>query len=232
MRHCSYRANRRLPVAPFLRMLRCQAGGCRYLEHDNTRRRWLMKEAKMANMMREATKTTDTAPLGHQQPEKKRVGRRALFATAATATVCGAGALAAPQLIPALESKAQDVARAALLNELGDLEGVSLDAAIRAAELTRAAVKIIVLPLARFVALVGAGAFTVLGKVLELAHNAMALVHLDTTVLDAFRAVVAGWQSGITSLPVALDAYTTADIDSGERYLRALKQMAEHPHVG
>jgi hypothetical protein len=168
----------------------------------------------------------------HQRPKKPLVGRRAFFATAATATVCGAGALAAPKLIPVLESKAQDMARAALLNELGNLEGVSLDAAIRAAELTRIAVKVIVLPLARFVALVGAGAFAALGKALELAHNALAALRLDTTALDAFRAVVASWRGGITSLPIALDAYTTADIDSGERYLRALRQMAEHPHVG
>ena len=180
--------------------------------------------------------TTTSAPTSglqrHQQPKKPRVGRRVFFATAATATVCGAGALAAPKLIPVLESKAQDMARAALLSELGNLEGVSLDAAIRAAELTRMAVQIIVLPLARFVALVGSGAFAALGKALELAHNALAALRLDTSALDAFRAVVTGWQRGVTSLPIALDAYTTADIDSGERYLRTLKQMAEHPHVG
>ena len=187
----------------------------------------------MADTMQAPTQTTELpASQRHQQPGKPRVGRRALFATAATATVCGAGALAAPKLIPMLESKAQDMARAALLDELGNLEGVSLDAAIRAAELTRVAVKIIVLPLARFVALVGAGALSVLLKALDLARNAMALVHLDTSVLDAFRDVVAGWQSDVTSLPIALDAYTTADIESGERYLRALKQMAEHPHIG
>ena len=188
----------------------------------------------MARTMQAPTKTLPAAPQehpGHQQPGKPRVGRRALFATAATATVCGAGALAAPRLIPVLESKAQDMARAAVLNEIGALEGVSLDAAIRAAELTRAAVKVIVLPLARFVALVGAGAFFTLGKALDLAHNAMAALHMDTRALDAFRAVVAGWQNGVTALPIALDAYTTADIDSGERYLRALKQLAEHPHV-
>ena len=102
----------------------------------------------MADTMQAPTQTTELpASQRHQQPGKPRVGRRALFATAATATVCGAGALAAPKLIPMLESKAQDMARAALLDELGNLEGVSLDAAIRAAELTRVAVKIIVLPL-------------------------------------------------------------------------------------
>ena len=96
-----------------------------------------------------------TAPLTTKKPP---VGRRAFLATAATVAVVGAGAIAAPQVIPAVESKMQDMGRAAVLNEIGSLEGVSLDAAIRAAEITRAAVKILVAPLARFVAAVGGGA--------------------------------------------------------------------------
>lgn len=182
----------------------------------------------MANTMRTPTQTTtQTAP-----PRKPRVGRRAFLATAATVTACGAGAIAAPTLIPALESKAQDMGRAALMNELGSLEGVSLDAAIRAAEITRAAVKILVLPLARFVAAVGSGALGLLLAALNLAHNAMALVHLNTAVIDAFHAVVISWRAGVAALPITLDTYATADIDSGEKYLRALKRMAEQPHVG
>jgi hypothetical protein len=183
----------------------------------------------MASTMQAPTQTS--APHA-PRPRKRGVGRRAFLATAVTATACGAGAIAAPRLIPALESQAQNMARSALLTELGNLEGVSLDAAIHAAEITRAAVKILVLPLARFTSLVGVGALAVLLKALELAHNAMSLVRLDTTILDAFRNVVASWQSDIASLPIRLDAYATADIDSAERYLRALKQMAEHPHVG
>ncbi len=165
-------------------------------------------------------------------PRKPHVGRRAFLATAATVTACGAGALAAPKVIPLLESKAQQMGSDALLNEIGSLEGVSLDAAIRAAEITRAAVRILVLPLARFVSLLGTGALAVLLGALDIAHKAMALLHLNPSVLDAFREVVTSWQGGIASLPIALDAYATADIDSGEKYLRALKQMAEHPHVG
>jgi hypothetical protein len=185
------------------------------------------KEANMASTMQRPT-----APLDQPKPKKSRLGRRAFLATAATVTACGAGALAAPRIIPVLESKAQDMGRAVLMQELGSLEGVSLDAAIRAAELTRMAVNVLVLPLARFISAIGSGALGVLLATLDLAHNAMALVHLNTSVLDAFRAVVASWQSGIASLPIALDAYATADIDSAERYLRALKAMAEHPRVG
>lgn len=174
---------------------------------------------------------TMQAPAETPISRKPRVGRRAFLATATTATVCGAGVLAAPQLIPALESKAQDMGRAALLNEIGNLEGVSLDAAIRAAEVTRAAVKILALPLARFVSAMGVGALSLLLDALQLAHNAMAMLRLNTTMLDAFRDVVTSWQKGVTSLPITLAAYTTADIESGEKYLRALKQMVEHPRI-
>jgi hypothetical protein len=125
----------------------------------------------------------------------------------------------------------QDVGRTVLLNELGDLEGVSLDAALQAAEITRAAVKILVLPLAQLVARLGAGALDVVLTALDAARNALALLHLDTSVLDALRAVVVSWQGGIVSLPIALTTYATADIESAERYLRALKQMAERPQV-
>jgi hypothetical protein len=135
----------------------------------------------MANTMEAPAETA--AP--EQQKRKPHIGRRAFLATAATVTACGAGALAAPKVIPALESKAQEMGRDAVLNEIGSLEG-----------------------------------------------RAMSLLHLNTSVLDAFRDVVTSWQGGVASLPIALDTYTTADIDSGERYLRALKQMAEHPHVG
>lgn len=174
---------------------------------------------------------TMQAPTETPVARKSHVGRRAFFATAATVTVCGAGALAAPQVIPALESKMRDMGRTAVLNEIGSLEGVSLDAAIQAAEITRAAVKILVLPLARFVSAVGGGALGLLLGALDIARRAMSLLRLNTSVLDAFRAVVVSWQGGVSSLPIVLDAYATADIDSAEKYLRALKQLAEHPHV-
>ncbi len=179
-------------------------------------------------MVKTTQEQEPTAPLATKKP---RVGRRAFLATAATVAVVGAGAIAAPQVIPAVESKMQDMGRAAVLNEIGSLEGVSLDAAIQAAEITRAAVKILVAPLARFVAAVGAGALGLLLGALDIARRAMSLLRLDTSVLDAFRAVVVSWQGGVSSLPIALDAYATADIDGAEKYLRALKQLAEHPHV-
>jgi hypothetical protein len=169
-------------------------------------------------------------PVRQIQPSKpRRVGRRALLAAAATATACGAGALAAPRLLPAAEAQLDAMARAALLNELGALEGVSLDAALQAAEITRAAVQVLVLPLARFVATVGSVALDALLQALDAAQHALALVRVQASVLASFRAVIVSWRGGISALPIALTAYVTADITSAEAYLRALKRMTTHP---
>jgi hypothetical protein len=93
-------------------------------------------------------------------------------------------------------------------------------------------VTVIVLPLARFISLLGTGALTVLLAALDAARFALGAVHLPTTTLDQFRAVVASWQVGVASLPISLDAYLTADITSGEAYLKALKRrMAQQRAV-
>jgi hypothetical protein len=162
---------------------------------------------------------------------KPRVGRRVFLVAASTAMLCGAGTLAAPRLAPALEAQAESAARDAVLREIGELEGVSLEAAIRTAEVTRLAVKVILLPLARFVALIGGGALTLLLTAVDAARTVMRALAMDTSTLDAFRAVVISWQGGVSSLPIALGTYLTADIESAETYLRALKRLAEHPHI-
>lgn len=156
-------------------------------------------------------------------------GRRAFVVGATTGILCGVGAVVAPRALPALEAQAQAMARGAVLDELGQLEGVSLDAAIRAAELTRQAVTVIVLPLARFVALIGNGALDLLLKSVDTARAAMSILHISTTLLDAFRDVVVSWRRGVSALPITLDRFLTADIMSAETYLRALKRLADHP---
>jgi hypothetical protein len=150
---------------------------------------------------------------------------------ATTGILCGLGALVAPRALPALEAEAQSLARAAIMDELGELEGVSLDAAIGAAELTRGAVTVIVLPLARFVALVGAGALDLLLKGVDSAQTTLSILHLSAAPLNAFREVVVSWRGGVTTLPITLDALLTADITSAETYLRALKRLADHPTI-
>ena len=172
--------------------------------------------------------STVATPPNTSRPSR-RIARRALITTAAAAGVCAAGAVAAPYVVPAVEKKLEDAALSSALGQLTALEGVSIDAAIRAAEITRAAVNVIVLPVARLVALLGSGALALLLRSLDGAHAALTFLHADTTGVDALRTVVASWQLGIGSLPSALDAYLPADITSAEAYLKALKKlMAAH----
>jgi hypothetical protein len=159
----------------------------------------------------------------YSPPKATHLSRRALLTLGALG-VCGGAVVAAPRVAPVVEQHLKDAALDAGLDELRQLEGVSLDAAIRAAEITRAAVSVIVLPLARFIALIGTGALSVLLAALDAARFALGAVHVSTTTLDQFRAVVASWQIGLSALPISLDAYVSADITSGENYLKALKR--------
>jgi hypothetical protein len=158
----------------------------------------------------------------HGKPLRKgsRFPRRAFVTAAATAGLCGASVVAAPRVVPALEQRVEQAA-------LGELEGVSIDAALEAAAITRAAVQVIVIPVARLVAALGSGALGLLLGTLDAAHNALAFVHASTDTVDRLHAVVTSWQAGLSVLPIALNAYATADITSAETYLRALKKMVK-----
>ena len=170
---------------------------------------------------------TQNQPVPTQTQPGSPIRRRALLALAALG-VCGAGAVAAPHVVPAMDARISDAEHALLQREIGQVEGVSLDAAIRAAELTRAAVQVIVLPLARLMSFIGVHALDGLVLELETAHNLAAAVHISTTGIDQLHDLVTSWQGNIGSLPIALDAYTTADILSAERYLKALKKATGH----
>jgi hypothetical protein len=158
-----------------------------------------------------------------------RFARRTLIAAAASAGVCGAAVVASPYIVPYVEERLKEAALASALDELRQIEGISLEAAIRAAELTRAAVSLIVLPVAQLVAMLGSSALNALLVALDAAHNALSFIHVSTVPLDALHTVVASWQTGITALPITLDAYLNTDITSAESYLRALERMmAQH----
>ncbi|HEX8034112.1 MAG TPA: hypothetical protein VF510_09705 [Ktedonobacterales bacterium] len=148
------------------------------------------------------------------------VGRRALLGLAATAGICGLGAVAAPQIKQEIDT----LEREALLRELGQLEGIPIDAAIAAAELTQAAVKLIVLPLARLLAFIGGNALNILIGSLDNARAIATGLHITIPWLNELRALFVSWRDNVEQLPIALTAITTADISSAETYLKALKQ--------
>jgi hypothetical protein len=161
-----------------------------------------------------------------KSPPSAAVGRRALLAVAATGVV-GVTALAIPQVRNSLEQEATALGRQALAHELSSLEGITLDEAIKVAELTNTAVRLVVLPLAQLVATIGEDGLAVLLSALTTATNALGSVHLTVAGLSGLRDMVASWHEHISSLPIALTSYTTANITNAETYLKALKKQTQ-----
>ena len=159
-------------------------------------------------------------------PKSPAVGRRALLAVAATGVV-GVTALAIPQVRNSLEQEATALGRQALAHELASLEGITLDEAIKAAELTQAAVRLVVLPLAQLVATIGGDGLAVLLAGLTTATHVLSSVDISVAGLNGLRDTVASWHEHIASLPIALTRYATADIASAEAYLKTLKKQTQ-----
>lgn len=177
--------------------------------------------------------------------ERKRgtgvLGRRALVGVAAV-SVCAAGVA----LTPTAERIAQQIGqqavedayaagiaagRQALLSELAQLEGVPLDAAIQVAELTRLAVLYIVRPVAQLFATVAGDALGGFIAAISSAQDHLGSINVHISQLDQLKSLLSQWQQGVQQLPIALTQYATADIDSAENYLKALKkQIQQQPN--
>ncbi|MGO8947727.1 MAG: hypothetical protein ACLQUY_08705 [Ktedonobacterales bacterium] len=170
---------------------------------------------------------TRSAPQSPRAPKSSGMGRRALLAVTATAGVLGVTALAVPQIRNSLEQDATALGRQALAHELASLEGITLDEAIKAAEITQAAVRFLVLPLAQLIATIGGDGLAVLLAALSTATNVLASVDISVAALSGLRDTVASWHEHIASLPIALTNYSTADIASAEAYLKALKKQTQ-----
>ncbi|HEX8998189.1 MAG TPA: hypothetical protein VF812_19350 [Ktedonobacterales bacterium] len=162
------------------------------------------------------------------------LGRRALVGVAAV-SVCAAGVALTPtaeHLAQQVGQKAIDDAyaagitagRQALLSELAQLEGVPIDAAIEVAQLTRLAVLYIVRPIAQLFATIAGDALGAFVAAITSAQQHLASINVQISQLDQLKSLLTQWQHGVQQLPIALTQYATADIDSAENYLKALKK--------
>ncbi|HEX8728153.1 MAG TPA: hypothetical protein VF739_06005 [Ktedonobacterales bacterium] len=166
-----------------------------------------------------------------------KLGRRALVGVAAV-SVCAAGVALTPtaeRIAQQIGQKAIDDAyaagiaagRQALLSELAQLEGVPLDAAIQVAEWTRLAVLYIVRPVAQLFATVAGDALGAFIAAVSSAQDHLASINVHISQLDQLKSLLTQWQQGVQQLPIALTQYATADIDSAENYLKALKKQIQ-----
>jgi MFS family permease len=174
------------------------------------------------------------ATAGDGARRSSKLGRRALMGVAAV-SVCAAGVA----LTPTAERVAQQIGqqavdqayaagiaagRQALLGELAQLEGVPIDAAIEVAQLTRLAVLYIVRPVASLFATIAGDALGGFIAAISSAQSHLASINVHISQLDQLKSLLTQWQQGVEQLPIAITKYATADIDSAENYLKALKK--------
>lgn len=191
-------------------------------------------QMSQANTTPGATVTPDqtTKPKG-----TGKFGRRALITTAGVG-VCAVGVALTPLAIKDATQFASDQAHQALtdgiaqgeqsiINELGQIEGVALDDAIKVAELTRLAVQYIVLPVSKVVAATGDFLLNGLNTALTATQQGLNDVHIHISQISSMQQIVQSWHDNLHQLPIELNAYATADIISAENYLKALRKKVQ-----
>jgi hypothetical protein len=184
----------------------------------------------------ESETTTQPQPPAENAGKKGSgvLGRRALIGAAAL-SVCAAGVALAPTAEKALQQASKQAiddayaagiaaGRQALLSELAQIEGVPLDVAIQVAEWTRMAVLYIVRPIASLFATITGDALGALIAAINSAQSHLASINVHISQLDQLKSLLTEWQTNVKQLPIEITQYATADIDSAENYLKALKK--------
>ena len=193
--------------------------------------------------MSESETTTQPQPPAENTGKKGSgaLGRRALIGAAAV-SVCAAGVALAPTAEKALQQASKQAiddayaagiaaGRQALLSELAQIEGVPLDVAIQVAEWTRMAVLYIVRPVASLFATITGDALGALIAAINSAQSHLASINVHISQLDQLKSLLTEWQTNVKQLPIEITQYATADIDSAENYLKALKKHIQQQGV-
>ena len=179
--------------------------------------------------------TEVTQPIQPIQPKANSpVGRRALLVTAGLGA-CAAGAAATPFIAGKVGELTQDAVnqalqdgiqqgREAVLAELSQLEGVTLDGAILIAELTKLAVTYIAVPVSKLVAGVGTVALQGFADALSTAQDALGKIGQHSDQIDGLHDMVISWKTALGASSTILSDITIKDITSAETYLKALDQ--------
>jgi hypothetical protein len=165
-----------------------------------------------------------------------KFARRALLIGGGAALCVGAAAATpyvATQVAKATQAEIEaafqagvNQARQDLINELTNLEGISITAAIDAAELTKLAVKYIVGPVSVFVVAIGAGALDVAISALQIVLNGLGFIPGSSGIskpIKGLQTLLTTWRDNLLNIPQQLTDYVTWDINSAETYLKLLQ---------
>ncbi len=190
----------------------------------------------------------DDEPKRKPRRKKQGVTRRKLLWGLGLAAV-GGGAVAALELGPKipqavetagnnLEKQLQDAfqkglqageeqVRKEFLTALDSMEGVSLDAAIAAARLTRVAYDVFVSPLVSLAATVAGDFLTITLRTVQTARSWLARIYQDNDTLAALQTVLQTWVNDVNKMPKQIKTITDTDLDGAQAYLRALQRKIQ-----
>src|SRR5437016_2813650 len=178
--------------------------------------------------------------------KKKGMSRRKMLLVAAAA---GGTAIAGYELLPkvphALEqagtniehqlqeafnngmAAGEEAVRKEFINALDTMEGVSLEAAIGAAKLTRVAYDVFVSPLVTLAATVADDFLSITLAALTKARSWLQQLNADNATLAALQAVLKNWVDQVHTMPKKLQTITETDLDGAQAYLRALQRKIQ-----
>ena len=185
-------------------------------------------------------------PPVRRKAKEKNLSRRRLLVGLGTIAVGGAAAAAVAYELPRVPqaindagtniehqiqdafnrgfSSGADAVRKEFITALDQLEGISLDAAISAAKLTRVAYDVFVSPLVAFLANIADDFLTVTLRALITGRHWLANIGQDNGTLGALQKVLESWVKDAQQMPKQLQAVADADLDGAQSYLRALKR--------
>jgi hypothetical protein len=121
----------------------------------------------------------------------------------------------------------EEAVRKEFLNALDDMEGVSLQAAIASARLTRLAYDAFVSPLVTLAATITGDFLSIILNALIAGRGWLSRIGQDNDTLAAIQSVLEAWKQKVTELPMELQSITDADLDGAQSYLRALQRKIQ-----
>ncbi len=121
----------------------------------------------------------------------------------------------------------EEAVRKEFINALDTMEGVSLEAAIGAARLTRVAYDVFVSPLVTLAATVADDFLSITLAALTKARSWLQQINADNATLAALQSVLKNWVDQVHTMPKKLQTITETDLDGAQAYLRALQRKIQ-----
>lgn len=121
---------------------------------------------------------------------------------------------------------AQEVRRE-FVNALDSVEGVSLQAAIDSARLTRLAYDAFVSPIVTLAATITGDFLNIVLRAIITGRGWLARINQDNDTLAALQTVLQTWVQKVNELPMQLQSITDSDLDGAQSYLRGLQRTLQ-----